>query len=338
MIKDRLAKTESTVEAFIELQCKKIREQVGEERVLLGLSGGVDSSVCAALLTKAIPGQLVSVYVDHGLMRLNESDEIEAAFAGKDLTFIRVDAGARFLAKLAGVSDPEEKRKIIGAEFVAVFNEEAAKLKDVIFLAQGTNYADIVESGKEGAAFVKSHHNVGGLPEDIGFTGLVEPLAGLLKEEIREVGKVLGLPRHLYARQPFPGPGLAVRVLGEVTEDKLCVLRQADAIFRGEVEKLEQIPVSGQHSVLALVTRPDQYFAVHTGLSSVGVSAEGERRYGAVIALRAIYTKDFMAGTYTPIPHDVLARISARIITEVPAVGRVVYDITSKPPGTIEWE
>ncbi|MDR2421097.1 MAG: glutamine-hydrolyzing GMP synthase [Oscillospiraceae bacterium] len=302
---------------------EEIRGQVGERRVLLGLSGGVDSSVCAALLAEALPGRLYCIFVDHGLMRLGEGDEVEAAFRGRKLHFLRVDAGARFLKKLRGVRDPERKRRIIGEEFVRVFEDEAKKLGGADFLAQGTIYPDVVESGANASATIKSHHNVGGLPEDMAFRGIVEPLRGLFKDEVRKLGRELGLPRALTERQPFPGPGLAVRVMGAVTKEKLDTLRLADAIFREEVSRLR--------------SRPDQYFAVLTDTRSVGVMGDF-RTYGCTVALRAVKTTDFMTCEYVPLPHRMLGRVSARIVNEVRGVSRVVYDITGKPPGTIEWE
>lgn len=309
----------------------EIREQVGQEHVILGLSGGVDSSVCAALLAKAVPGQLHAIFVDHGLMRKNEGDEVEAAFAGRRLDFIRVNAQQRFLSRLSGIAEPERKRKIIGEEFIRVFEDEAKKLREtygrIRFLAQGTIYPDVIESGANNSANIKSHHNVGGLPENMEFTQLVEPLRGLFKDEVRAIGRTLGLPRKFVERQPFPGPGLAVRVVGELTEEKLDLLREADAIFREEVGRFRG-------------RRPDQYFAVLTDTRSVGVVGDF-RAYGYVVALRAIQTTDFMTGVYTPFPHALLARTAARIVNEVKiggGVSRVVYDITSKPPATIEWE
>ncbi|MCL2703598.1 MAG: glutamine-hydrolyzing GMP synthase [Defluviitaleaceae bacterium] len=310
------------IENYIAEQIDIVRAQTGGERVLLALSGGVDSSVCAALLSRAIPGRTVCVFVDHGLMRLNEGDEVESAFKRMDLTMIRVNARERFLSKLKHVIDPEEKRKLVGAEFIAVFREEAAKL-NIPFLAQGTNYADIIESGADGSNLVKSHHNVGGLPKNMGFKELVEPLSMLFKDEVRDAGRKLGLAKAYINRQPFPGPGLSVRVLGEVTEEKLETLRLADAIFCHEVSRLRR--------------RPDQYFAVHTGLRAVGVFA-GKRSYATVIALRAVYSQDFMSAAYCPLSHKTLATAASRIINEIPGVGRVVYDITAKPPGTVEWE
>ena len=302
---------------------KVIQSQVGDGQVLLGLSGGVDSSVCAALLAKAIPGKLHCIFVDHGLMRKDEGNEVEAAFSSRDLNFVRVNAEARFLARLSGVTDPESKRKIVGEEFIRVFEEEARKLSGVEFLAQGTIYPDVVESGVDGAAVIKSHHNVGGLPEDIGFKGLVEPLRGLYKPEVRELGRRLGLPAALTERQPFPGPGLSVRCIGEVTKEKLDVLRDADAIFRFEME--------------AAGVEANQYFAVMTGLRSVGIKNEA-RAYGYTIALRAVSTVDFMTAEFVRVPYEVLSKASERIAREIEAVTRVVYDITNKPPGTVEWE
>jgi GMP synthase (glutamine-hydrolysing) len=300
----------------------EIRDQVGDEHVVLGLSGGVDSSVCAALLAKAIPGRLHCIFVDHGLMRKNEGDEVEAAFSGRDLDFIRVNAEERFLNRLKGVTDPERKRKIIGEEFVRVFEEEADKLGDIRFLAQGTIYPDVIESGVN-SAVIKSHHNVGGLPEDIKFTGLVEPLRGLFKDEVRALGRRLGLPDTLVDRQPFPGPGLAVRCIGEVTKEKLDMLREADAIFRAEMKRSRR--------------KPDQYFAVLTDTRSVGVMGDS-RTHGYTIALRAVKTTDFMTCEVVPIAHSLLTRTATRIVNEVKGVSRVVYDITGKPPATIEWE
>ena len=312
-----------TMDDFIETQVQAIRARVGEGRILLGLSGGVDSSVCAALLSKAVPGQLFCVFVDHGLLRKNEGDEVEAAFAGRDLHFIRVNAQDRFLSKLAGVTDPETKRKIIGAEFIAVFEEEARKLHGIDFLAQGTIYPDVIESGANNSATIKSHHNVGGLPERMDFKGIVEPLRGLFKDEVRVLGHRLGLPDALVERQPFPGPGLAIRVIGDITREKLDILRDADAIFREELEAAHY----GAH----------QYFAVLTNVRSVGVMGDG-RTYDYTVALRAIHTSDFMTCTFAEVPYEILGRVSSRIVNEVPHVNRVVYDITGKPPATVEWE
>ena len=311
-----------TMDDFIETQVQAIRARVGEGRILLGLSGGVDSSVCAALLSKAVPGQLFCVFVDHGLLRKNEGDEVEAAFAGRDLHFIRVNAQDRFLSKLAGVTDPETKRKIIGAEFIAVFEEEARKLHGIDFLAQGTIYPDVIESGANNSATIKSHHNVGGLPERMDFKGIVEPLRGLFKDEVRVLGHRLGLPDALVGRQPFPGPGLAIRVIGDITREKLDILRDADAIFREELESAHY----GAH----------QYFAVLTNVRSVGVMGDG-RTYDYTVGLRAIHTSDFMTCTFAEVPYEILGRVSSRIVNEVPHVNRVVYDITGKPPATVEW-
>ena len=311
------------MENFIADQVELIRRQVGGKKVLLALSGGVDSSVCAVLLSKAIPGQVHCIFVDHGLMRKNEGDEIERAFRSTAIHLVRVNAAERFLAALKGVTDPEQKRKIIGAEFVRVFEEESKKLPDVKFLAQGTIYPDVIESGGSKAATIKSHHNVGGLPKDMRFEGVVEPLRGLFKDEVRALGRQLGLPRRFVERQPFPGPGLGVRVLGELTAEKVRILQDADAIFREEVIR---------HRV-----RADQYFAVLTGIRSVGVVGDF-RTYDYTIALRAVRTSDFMTCEYAPISHNVLGIVSSRIVNEVKGAGRVVYDITGKPPATIEWE
>jgi GMP synthase (glutamine-hydrolysing) len=308
---------------YIDTQIRRIRQKVGDNKVLLGLSGGVDSSLCASLLSRAVPGQLTCIFVDHGFMRMNEGDEIERLFSKRKLRFIRVNAQKRFLSRLKGVSDPERKRKLIGEEFVRVFEEEAAKLDDISFLAQGTIYPDIVESGGKHGATIKSHHNVGGLPENLGFTGIIEPLSGLFKDEVRVLGRKMGLPAFLINRQPFPGPGLAIRVMGEVTEEKLEILGKADAILREELDGKRR--------------RPDQYFAVLTDTKSVGVKGD-DRTYDAVVAVRAVTTGDFMTCEYTPLTHRVLSRISLRITNEIPSVSRVVYDITSKPPATVEWE
>ena len=299
-----------------------VKKQVGYAHVLLALSGGVDSSVCAALLSKALPGQLHCIFVDHGLMRKDEGNQVEAAFKNRDLDFIRVNAQDRFLKALAGVTDPEQKRKIIGTEFVRVFEDESKKLPNVKFLAQGTIYPDVIESGGSKAATIKSHHNVGGLPKNMKFEGIVEPLRSLFKDEVRALGRQLGLPRKFVERQPFPGPGLAVRIMGDITPEKLEILREADAIFREEVAK---------HRIKA-----DQYFAVLTDTRSVGVVGDF-RTYNYAIALRAVRTSDFMTCEYAPISHKVLGTVSSRIVNEVKGAGRVVYDITGKPPATIEW-
>ena len=311
------------IAAFESQVIEVIRNQVGSARVLLALSGGVDSAVCAALLAKAIPGKLSCIFVDHGLMRKNEGDQVVAAFSDRELTLIRIDAESRFLARLAGVVDPEKKRKIVGEEFIRVFEEEAGKLHDIEFLAQGTIYPDVLESGVDGTAVVKSHHNVGGLPEDMGFKGLVEPLRALYKPEVRELGRHLGLPATITERQPFPGPGIGVRCLGELTKEKLDILRDADAIFREEIDASD--------------INPDQYFAILTNVRSVGVK-DGARTYGYTIALRAIKTPDFMTCEPIPLPYDLLTRTVERITSSIPEVTRVVYDITPKPPATVEWE
>jgi len=328
--KPRLTDVDSQkMNEYLDLLIKQIRKEAGDGKVLLALSGGVDSSVCASLLSKALPGQLTCLFVDHGFMRLSEGDEIEKVFADNDLKLIRVNAQERFLSKLKGVTDPEKKRKIIGGEFIRVFEEEAKKLGNIPFLAQGTIYPDIVESGGEyGAngsigAVVKSHHNVGGLPKNLSFTGLIEPLKDLYKDEVRVLGKHLGLPEAFVNRQPFPGPGLAVRVIGEITWDKLEVLRKADAIVRSELDGIEN--------------KPDQYFAIITDSLSVGVK-DDVRTFEPVIAVRAVITKDYMICEYAPLSHDILGKIASRITNEIPEVSRVVYDISSKPPATVEWE
>ena len=302
-----------------------VREKVKDGRVLLALSGGVDSSVVAALLAEAVGSQLTCVFVDHGLMRLHEGDEVEAAFAKWDINFIRVDAESRFLLKLAGEAEPERKRKIIGEEFIRVFEEEAKKVGTVDFLAQGTIYPDIIESGLGDAAVIKSHHNVGGLPDHVDFKEIIEPLRMLFKDEVRQLGRELGLPEYLVSRQPFPGPGLAIRIIGDITKDKADTLRQADFIFREELAKV------GQDKCLS------QYFAVLTNTRSVGVMGDG-RTYDYTLALRAVVTDDFMTAEWARIPYDVLDRISVRIVNEVKGINRIVYDITSKPPATVEWE
>ena len=288
-------------------------------------SGDVDSSVAAVLLSKAIGKNLTCIFVDHGLLRKNEGDEVEDVFKNQDINFIRVNAKDRFLAKLAGVSDPETKRKIIGEEFIRVFEEEAKKIGTVDFLVQGTIYPDVIESGLGKSSVIKSHHNVGGLPDYVDFKEIIEPLRDLFKDEVRKTGLELGMPENLVFRQPFPGPGLAIRVIGDITEDKLNILKDADYIFR------EEIANAGLHKNI------NQYFAVLTNLKSVGVMGD-ERTYDYTVALRAVETTDFMTGVWSRIPYEVLEKVSSRIVNEVDHVNRVVYDITSKPPATIEWE
>ena len=314
-----------TMENFLEEQIQKIRKTVGDKKVLLALSGGVDSSVCASLLSKAIGKNLTCVFVDHGLMRKNEGDEVEAAFKNDELNFVRVDAKDRFLNKLKGVSDPEEKRKIIGEEFIRVFEDEAKKIGSVDFLAQGTIYPDVIESGQGDASVIKSHHNVGGLPDVVDFKDLIEPLRDLFKDEVRRLGLELEMPEYLVYRQPFPGPGLGIRVMGEITEEKLEVLREADFIFRDEIAKAK------------IDKDINQYFAVITDNRTVGVMGDF-RTYDYTLALRAVTTTDFMTADWARIPYEVLDKTSVRIINEVDHINRIVYDITSKPPATIEWE
>lgn len=302
-----------------------IREKVGNGKVLLALSGGVDSSVAAALLAKAVGNKLTCIFVDHGFMRKNEGDEVEEAFKGWGLNFIRVNAKEQFMSKMRGVSDPETKRKIIGEEFIRVFEQEAKKIGAVDFLVQGTIYPDIIESGTGDAAVIKSHHNVGGLPDYVDFKEIIEPLRMLFKDEVRALGRELGLSPVLVNRQPFPGPGLAIRIIGEITDEKLEILQDADWIFRDEIAK------AGWDSKIS------QYFAVLTNMRSVGVMGDG-RTYDYTLALRGVTTTDFMTADFARIPYEVLEKISARIINEVKSVNRVVYDITTKPPATIEWE
>ena len=298
---------------------REIREKVGSGKVLLALSGGVDSSVVAALLAEAVGSQLTCVFVDHGLMRKDEGDEVERAFARWDINFVRVDAERRFLDKLAGVTEPERKRKLIGEEFIRVFEEEAKKIGAVDFLAQGTIYPDVIESGAGDAAVIKSHHNVGGLPDYVDFKEIIEPLRLLFKDEVRQLGRELGLPEYLVSRQPFPGPGLAIRIIGDITKEKADTLREADFIFRDEIAKA------------GLDGSINQYFAVLTNTRSVGVMGDG-RTYDYTLALRAVTTDDFMTADWARIPYEVLDRVSVRIVNEVKGINRICYDITSKPP------
>ena len=314
-----------TMENFLGEQIEKIRKTVGDKKVLLALSGGVDSSVCASLLSRAIGKNLTCVFVDHGLMRKNEGDEVEAAFKNDELNFVRVNAKDRFLNKLKGVSDPEQKRKIIGEEFIRVFEDEAKKIGSVDFLAQGTIYPDVIESGQGDASVIKSHHNVGGLPDVVDFKDLIEPLRDLFKDEVRRLGLELEMPEYLVYRQPFPGPGLGIRVMGEITEEKLEVLREADFIFRDEIAKA------------GIDKDINQYFAVITDNRTVGVMGDF-RTYDYTLALRAVTTTDFMTADWARIPYEVLDKVSVRIVNEVDHINRIVYDITSKPPATIEWE
>ena len=314
-----------TMESYAETATKELRAKIGKGKALLALSGGVDSSVACKLLANAIGSQLTCIFVDHGLMRKNEGDEVEAAFKDSGVNFVRVNAGARYLSKLAGVTDPERKRKIIGEDFIRVFEEEAKKIGKVDFLVQGTIYPDVIESGLGDAAVIKSHHNVGGLPEHVEFKEIIEPLRLLFKDEVRALGTALGLDDKLVWRQPFPGPGLAIRIIGEITPEKVAILQDADAIFREEI------------AAAKLDRDINQYFAVLTNMRSVGVMGDG-RTYDYTLALRGVSTTDFMTADFSRIPYDVLERVSTRIVNEVKHINRIVYDITSKPPATIEWE
>lgn len=315
------AKADWTMSNYAQNYIQHLRQQIGGKKVLCALSGGVDSSVCAMLVQKAIGNNLVCILVDHGLMRKNEADEVVNFFKDQQgINLVRVNGQDRFLDRLKGIQDPEKKRKIIGEEFIRVFEEHAQSIGEIDYLVQGTIYPDVIESVN-----VKSHHNVGGLPKNIKFKGIIEPLRSLFKDEVRQLGLELGMPEHLVFRQPFPGPGLAVRVIGEVTKEKLDILREADAIFREEI------------AAAKLDKSLNQYFAVLTNMRSVGVKHQ-ERTYENVLALRAVKTVDFMTAQWAQIPYPVLERISTRIVSEIKAINRVVYDITSKPPATIEWE
>ncbi len=317
------AKCDYSLDDYIQNQIKIIRDEVGDGKVLLGLSGGVDSSVAAALISRAIPDRLLCVYVDHGFMRKNETEEIKSAFKDLSLKLLVIDAKDKFMKRLKGVTDPEKKRKAVGKEFINTFARAAKKYGKGAYLAQGTIYPDVIESGANNSANIKSHHNVGGLPKNMPFKGLVEPLKGLFKDEVRKIGAMLGLPSNLISRQPFPGPGLAIRVIGEVTEEKLTALKESDFIFR------KTLAASGE--------KADQYFAVLTDSKSVGVIGD-YRNYGYVLCLRAVITDDFMTAEYAPLSYKLLDKTAAEIVNNVRCISRVCYDVTGKPPATIEWE
>lgn len=311
---------------FTKTTIENLKEKIKDKKALCALSGGVDSSVAAVLLSKAIGNNLTCIFVDHGLLRKNEVEEVEKIFKEKfDVNFVKVNAKDRFLNKLKGITSPEKKRKIIGEEFIRVFEEEAKKIGTVDYLVQGTIYPDVIESGLGKSSVIKSHHNVGGLPDYVDFKEIIEPLRDLFKDEVRKVGKEVGLPDYLVNRQPFPGPGLAIRIIGDITEEKLDILKEADYIFRDEISKSN------------LDKSLSQYFAVLTDTRSVGVMGD-ERTYDYMVALRAVITDDFMTAKFAQIPYEVLDKISKRIVNEVEHVNRIVYDITSKPPATIEWE